>query len=302
MSRDDRPGESDENWKKRQDERVDAGAGKFQEYMREKQDKARPDGGDAADALADLIEPKDGPATHQPPADKGIHYIVGTPDHHEVAVHSDHAAQGDPFVAILVFADLMRRFQDAVDVAGMVNRVNDMLDGRPLEALRTGIAKELEKFSDTVEQALDDVQQRITELVSRDKTPEVVQPDAPAQEVTHPGQEPVAPAQEPSRPQQEAVAPEKAQDKAEPDAHDPAAVALEEKQTRERAELDQKLTAGRERLEARIADKPTDVRDGLRDSFNAAAKDARAEQATQHAEEHRKLKEQERPRPDHTRD
>jgi hypothetical protein len=182
------------------------------------------------------------------PADNGVQHIVGTPDHHEVAVHADHAAHGDPFVAILVFADLMRRFKDAIDVVGFVNRVNETLDGRPLEELRTSISKELDKFSDTVEQAFVDVQERITELVSPDR--------------------------------------------AEPDAKDPAAIALDERQTTERAELDQKLATGRDRLEARIADQPEEIRKGLRDSFNEAAKDARDEQATQHAEERGKLREE----------
>jgi hypothetical protein len=232
MSRDDDPGER---------------ARKFQEYWTKSQekshDKLKPDGSDLADSLE-----ADGAAAHLYPADNGVQYIVGTPDHHEVAVHADHAAHGDPFVAILVFADLMRRFKDAIDVVGFVNRVNETLDGRPLEELRTSISKELDKFSDTVEQAFVDVQERITELASPDR--------------------------------------------AEPDAKDPAAIALHERQATERAELDQKLASGQERLEARIADKPEEIRKGLRDSFNEAAKDARDEQATQHAEERGKLREE----------
>ena len=286
MSRDDDPGESGENWKKRQDERIDERARQFQEYWRKSQeksqDKVRPDASDLADSLV-----ADGAAAHLYPADSSVQYTVGTPDHHEVAVHADHAAHGDPFVAILVYADLMRRFKDAIDVAGLVNRMNEMLDG-PLEELRTSISRELDKFSDTVEQAFADVQERITELASPEKDLEVVQPDAPAQEVIQPD----VPAQEVTRPWQEPVAPEKAQGKAEPDAKDPAAIALHERQATERAELDQKLATGRERLEARIADKPEDVRKGLRDSFNEAAGGARDQQATQHAEERRKLREE----------
>jgi hypothetical protein len=281
MSRDDYPGESEENWKRLQDDRSDERARQFHEHLEKSQEKmqakVRVDGADLADSLA-----ADGVAGYLYPADKNLQYTVGTPDHQEVSVHAADATHGgDAFVGILVFADLMRQFKDAIDTADLANRLNEALDGRPLEELRTSISRELDKFSDTVEKAFANIQERITELVSPEKAQEVVQPDAPAQEP---------------------LAPEKAQDKAEPDARDPAEIALQEKQKTERSELDQKLATGRDRLEARIADKPEDVRKGLRDSFNGAAKDARDEQAAQHAEELRKLKEQQERDPrDHDR-
>jgi hypothetical protein len=281
MSRDDYPGESGENWKRRQDDRVDERARQFQEYLDKSQEKmqakVRVDGADLAGSLA-----ADGVAGYLYPADKNLQYTVGTPDHQEVSVHAADATHGgDAFVGILVFADLMRQFKDAIDTADLANRLNEALDGRPLEELRTSISRELDKFSDSVEKAFANIQERITELVSPEKAQEVAQPDAPAQEP---------------------LAPEKAQDKAEPDARDPAEIALQEKQKTERSELDQKLATGRDRLEARIADKPEDVRKGLRDSFNGAAKDARDEQAAQHAEELRNLKEQQERDPrDHDR-
>jgi hypothetical protein len=75
-------------------------------------------------------------------------------------------------------------------------------------------------------------------------------------------------------------------------AKDPAEAALQDRQAKERAELEEKLTAAQDRLEARIADKPKDVQNDLRDHFNTAAKDARADKAAKHAEELRKLREE----------
>src|ERR1700722_15011691 len=114
MSRDDYPGESDENWKKRQDERTDERARQFQEYFLKTQEKAqeklKADAGDLADSLA-----ADGAASHLYPASNDVQYTVGTPGHHEVAVSTDGLAHADPFVAILVFAELMRRFKESID-------------------------------------------------------------------------------------------------------------------------------------------------------------------------------------------
>jgi hypothetical protein len=193
-----------------------------------------------------------------------------------VAVHADHHGIGDPVVAVVVLVEVMRRFKEAIDLAGFVDRVNETLDGRPVEELRTSISKELDRFSGTVEQAFGDIEKWVTERASPAKAQEIVQPGAPSLEVS-----PLEP---------EPVATGKAE--TERDAKDPAAAALLDRQAKELAELEEKLAVARDRLEARIAGKPKDVRDGLTDSFNAAAKDARDDKAAQHAEELRKLREE----------
>ena len=272
MSRDDRPGEYEENWKKRQDERVNERARQFQEDFRKQQDKAqgkvRADGDDVADALAHLVEPKDDQGSRLPAGHEGVHYIVGTPDYQEVAVHADHHAAGDPLLATMVLVDVMRRFKEAIDLAGFVNRVNETLDGHPLEDFRASISRELDKFSDTVEQAFGDIEKWVTERASPEKAREITQPDVRALEVSPLEPEPVA----------------TGKGETERDGKDAAAAALQDRQAKELAEMEEKLTAARDRLEARTADKPKDVRDGLIDSFNAAAKDARDDKGAQHVE------------------
>jgi hypothetical protein len=280
MSRDDRLGEYEENWKKRQDERVDERARQFQEEFRKQQDKAqekvKADGQDAADALLHIIEPKEGHDGGHAPAVKDVHYTVGMPDYHEVEVHADHHGIGDPVIAVMVVVDVMRRVKEAVDIAGFVKQVNESLDGRPLEELRASISGELGKFSDKAEQAFGDFEKWVMERVSPEKAQEIPQPGAPALEAS-----PLEPGRAPT-----------GKGEAERDGKDLETAALKDKQAKELAELEEKLTAARDRLEARNADKPKDVRDSLVDTFNAAAKDARDDKAAQHAEELRKLKEE----------
>jgi hypothetical protein len=307
MSRDDRPVESDEGWKRREQDRIHKQVAQALRDTEERNKRGEGDIGDLKDSLdRDSAEhDQDGSGQHQDQGDTGAQQAVVVKDHHQVEVHAAHPYAGIDVIASISVAAVIEKLANvAGTVADLADKYIKMVGEKNFEADRARIAEGFSEIAGRVGQAIEDIEQWVKEQASPEKTQEMEPPDAPAQEVAPPEKEPEVPEKEPeapaqklSPPEKEPEAPAQAQAKTAPDPHDPAVAAIHERQAAERAELEQKLATGRDRLEARLEDKPEDVRKGLRDSFNEAAKDARDQKAAQHAEELRKLKE-DRPPPD----
>jgi hypothetical protein len=186
MSRNDHPGRSAEDWKERQDVLAEKRVRQFLESLKEGQDKLKPNGKDFNDSLAELSHSLNEMATHLGADNTEVHHVVGTPNHHEAVIQADHGFASDPSIPI-AFATfyVMKELTDVLDaVKGQL----DLIGEKTAAEISASVAKAWDQFKDSAAQIIDGLGQRMTELVSPEKTQDKDAPD-PEQAKLQDGQE-----------------------------------------------------------------------------------------------------------------
>jgi hypothetical protein len=277
MSRRERPGQSAENWKERQDALAEERARKFLADLNERQDKLKPR--DLNDALAELVHNAGDLAKYLGAKDTETQQTTGVPSDHDAVVTAHHGLAGDLGLpsAFLVFSVV----QGLTKAAAFANSQIDALGEKHVEEIVSSLAKAWDQFKDSTEQIIEDVKQQITELASLEKTDQ-----APIERSDATGQPDAG---------------LRTQDKVRPDAPDTEMTALQNDQAKERADQavqgterkqETSVEIGGAKVDAEIAEvrKLQDAQEKVRDDQAAYA----AERRTQLAEKYAGSPEQEK--------
>jgi hypothetical protein len=280
MSRRERPGQSAENWKERQDALAEERDRKFLADLSERQDKSKPE--DLNDALAELVHNVGDLAKYLGAKDTEIQQTTGVPSDHDAVVSAHHGLAGDLGLpsAFLVFS-VVQGLTKAAAFANSQIRIN-VLGEKPAEEIVSNLAKAWDQFKDSTEQIIEDVKQQMTELVSLEKTDQAPIERSDATEQPDAGL--------------------RTQEKVQPDAPDPEMTALQNDQAKEQSvqgterKQETSVEIGGAKVDAEIAEirKLQDEQEKVRDDQAAYAGERRTQLAEKYAgspEQEKHLKE-----------
>lgn len=185
MRNHDRPGQSADGWKERQDISAEERARQFQAEFKERQDKSK---GDLNDALVDLSQFFNKLTDHLSAKAEHQQTTVGVAhrDYHQDAVISaDYGHVSDlALPATLATVVLVQKLTDTLkDISGLID---SPLTERGIDEISAGIAEVWDQFKIAAEQVIEDVKQQMTELLSPEKTQDQapVEQHAPDAEMT----------------------------------------------------------------------------------------------------------------------